>query len=58
MRSNKGRKFNVKKEQGTNKILRCKLLMRPVLEQETCSNHSNQKDNQTNKNCKSCIHSF
>lgn len=58
MRSNKGKRFNVKKEHGTNNIIRCKLLMRPVLEQETCLKHSNQKENETNKNCKNCVHSF
>ena len=40
------------------KIIRCSLLMRPVLEQETCSKFIPGKDRETNKYCMNCKHSF
>ena len=50
--SNENQKINHKK------IIRCRLLMRPVLEQETCSNFIPGKNRETGKYCMNCKHSF
>ncbi len=50
--SNQQEKMNLKK------VIRCSLLMRPVLEQETCSKFIKGGDQETNNCCKNCKYSF
>ena len=40
------------------KVIRCRLHMRPVLQQENCSDFATVKDKETNKYCMNCKHSF
>ncbi len=51
-------KSNQNHEVTHKKIIRCMLLMRPVLEQETCSKFEKRKDQETNQYCMNCKHSF
>jgi len=56
---NKRRKnFNQRRELTNNKVIRCKLHMRPVLEQNTCSDFKKGNNNEARKCCKNCKESF
>jgi len=46
------------KEVTHNKIIRCKLLMRPVLELETCDKYDGRNSQVLNHVCMNCKHSF
>jgi hypothetical protein len=51
-------KSNQNYEVTHKKIIRCSLLMRPVLEQDTCSKFEKRNDQETNQYCMTCKHSF
>jgi len=53
----KGRKRNnYNKKQ--KKLIRCKLLSRPVFDQDTCSKFKSKVGSNDQSNCENCIHSF
>jgi hypothetical protein len=46
------------KEITHKKIIRCNLIMRPVLQHETCSKFEKHKDQDTSQYCMNCKYSF
>jgi hypothetical protein len=53
---NRRRRNNQTKKQ--KKLVRCKVLNRPMFDHEVCSQFSSKISSNTQKNCENCIHSF
>jgi len=58
MNKKRRNRSNLKYEVISNKIIRCSLHMRPVLQQETCSKFINGQSQETQPICKNCKYSF
>ena len=56
MNKNKRRYNNNNKK--TKKVIRCKLLNRPVFEHEVCSRFSSKVNSNNQSNCENCKHAF
>jgi hypothetical protein len=53
---NRRRRNNYNKKQ--KKVIRCKLLNRPVFEHEVCSRFSNKLNSNNQNNCVNCKYAF
>ncbi len=49
------RNNNIKKQ---NKVIRCKILNRPVFEHEACSKFSSKVNSNSQNNCENCRYAF
>lgn len=58
MNRKRKKKSNQNRELKQKNIIRCKLLMKPVFENESCSKFVKGKDKENNNCCKNCKYSF
>jgi len=58
MSQNKNKRRHNKNDKKTKKVIRCKLLNRPVFEHEVCPKFSNKVKSNNQSNCENCKYSF
>ena len=58
MKQNKNRKRNNNYNKKQKKVIRCKLLNKPVFEHEVCSQFSSKINSNNQNNCENCKYAF
>ena len=58
MNQNKNRRRRNKNNKKQKKVIRCKLLNRPVFENDVCSKFSSKVNSNNQNNCENCKYAF
>jgi len=58
MNQNKNRRRYNNNNKKTKRVIRCKLLNRPVFDHEVCSKFNKKVNSNNQNNCENCKHAF